>query len=119
MYGSDFLSEDDNSVIPLSRLGEIHWIIGYRMNDEFFSVGLDKTNRYVLTPGKKSKDIFFYNITQIDSFTPTDDVLNIIDVESQLSFIFNALKIGNLIFTSYDLRNDFYKFVLMYLPRKL
>lgn len=119
MFNTEFLRNDDNSVIPLSRLGDISWIACYRLNGEYLSVGLDIENRYVITTGIKDDNLLIYNLTQIDTFTPQDNVINSYDVNSQLLYIFNALKIGNVVFTSYNLRNDFYKFVLQYLPKKI
>ena len=119
MFGSDFLTNDDNSVIPLSRIGKVYWFASYRMNGEIFSVGTDSKNRYIVAPSLKDETLITYNITQLDTFTPTENIINSYDVESQLAYLFYALRIGNVIFSSYDLRNDFYKFVLQYLPRKL
>lgn len=119
MFSSDFLLNDDNSVIPLSRLGDIQWIAGYRLNDEYLTVGLDRTNLYVINRGKNASVDVYYNLTQVDTFTPLDDVVNITDVPSQLNYLFNAIKVGNVVFTSYTLRDSFYKFILKYLPTKL
>lgn len=119
MFSSEFLKDDDESVVPLSRLCISKWVIGYRMNGDFFSVGLTTDNRYVITPTIKDDNLVIYNLTQVDNFTPNDNTINCYDVSSQLNYLFHALKIGNVLFTSYELRNDFYKFVLQYLPKKI
>lgn len=119
MYSSDFLTNDDNSVIPLSRLNIYKWIVCYRLNGEYLTVGIDSENRYVISSGIKDETLPIYNLTTVDTFTPTDNVLNSYDVESQLNYLFYALKIANVIFTSYELRDNFYKFVLQYLPKKI
>lgn len=119
MFNSEFLAYNDNTVIPLSRLGDISWFANYRLNGELFTVGLDNENRYIVSQGIHDESLLIYNLTQIDTFTPAENTVNSYDVASQLSYLFNALRIGNVIFTSYTLRNDFYKFVLTYLPRKI
>lgn len=119
MFNSDFLNNDDNTVIPLTRLGDIKWVVAYRLNGNYLSVGIDSENRYIITPSIQDSNILIYNLTQLDTFTPQDNVINCYNVSSQLNYLFNALKIGNVVFTSYELRNDFYKFVLTYLPRKI
>lgn len=119
MYDSDFLKYDDNTVIPLSRIRDIKWLVGYRLNGEYFSIGIDIENRYVITPNIKDDSLVIYNLTQRDTFSPNEDTTNTYDVFSQLNYIVNALKIGNVIFTNYELRDNFYKFILTYLPKKI
>lgn len=118
MYTSDFLKDDDNTVIPLTRLGDIKWIMCYKLNGEHFSVGMNNENKYILSNSIMDDELIIYNLTPIDTFM-NDDAINIVDVSSQLNYLFNAIKIGNVIFTSYELRNNFYDFVLKYIPKKL
>lgn len=119
MYNSKFYRDDNNSVIPLSRLGNIKWIANYKLNGEYLSVGIDNTNRYIIDPQIHDETLIIYNLTQEDGFEPDSDSVNSYNVSSQLNYLFNAMSIGNVIFTRYKTRDDFYKFTLKYLPRKI
>lgn len=119
MFSTEFLKEDNNSVIPLSRIEDINWISAYRLNGTIFSVGIDNNKRYVLHSALMNDDLFIYNLTQQDNFVKNENTINTNNVASQLQYLFYAISIGNVIFTTYELRDNFYKFALMYLPRKI
>lgn len=119
MYSSQFLIADTASVIPLNRLQVKKWIQQYRLNGELLTVGLDENNYYIIAQGAMMEDEPIYNMTPIDTFKPTENSVNLIDVKSQMNYLFEGLKNGICIFTNYELRDDFFKFVLNYLPRKI
>lgn len=118
MYNSKFQDSNDYTVIPLSRLNVSEWIKVYKLNGEIFSVGVDN-GKFVLSPGNYDNDSYIFNLTPTDTFSPDPDTVNIVDVKTELHFLFYAMTIANVIFTSYELRDKFYDFTLKYIPRKL
>lgn len=115
---STFLVNDLGSIIPLNKTTIRNWYALYRLNGKYVSVGETNDGVMLVADGKHFEAVP-QNLTPTDAFNNNGDSINIVDGLLQLQYLIQPLQLGQVKFTSFELRDEFYKFILNYIPRKL
>ena len=118
MFGAEFMTGDDDRVMPENRLGDIIWHSTFNINDNIVSQGLSrKFNCEVFSMGRKSPKLAIQNVMTTDTFSKHSDSYNLTNVYNRFRPIFNAMQSKAVIYTSFECKDVLEKFALIYLGR--
>lgn len=112
MENADVLDDTYDMVLPFSRLGPLRYIEQYVCDDVEFTLALTNENKYVLVEGAKMKNAMVNILTTEDGFRPKKGYVRPFDINLTLNKIVYALEIGNLLFTSFELKDILFKLLI-------
>lgn len=109
---AQFIDGDDGMVIPESRLGSLRYYYQYKLNGMLFTQALTDDNKWVLVEGARMSKAPVYVLTTSDGFEKGRFVRPL-DLKQQMQQIYYALERDALTFTSYELKDELFKFLDM------